>query len=269
MSKASWAVTWIAKTGLLLMLLAACEGTTQPSPVPTQVLIPVTATATPQLVTPLPTPTEPVLLQPAELIPVVSPAATLTIPADAQPMAGMAIDDLARRLETAPEQIEVVRLESATWNSIDLGCGDTAIPPLANLAINGFRLVLGFEGAFYEYHTDRRGAIRLCSGEREPAGKTNALLLERDPVAAELVLLAQGQLARQLDLPTQRIVVKDVKPYTWTDNSLGCPLPGRDYVSITIPGYRLVLEAGDRDYIFHSDSEQLFPCEPGNERLPR
>jgi hypothetical protein len=98
--------------------------------------------------------------------------------------------------------------------------------------------------------------------------QTPADTLESDPIAADLASLAQRRVAAQLDLPTSRIRVIDVTPYTWTDTSLGCPLSGQTYQPVDVIGYRIVLEVGDDTYIFHSDTEQLIACAAEDEVLP-
>lgn len=95
-----------------------------------------------------------------------------------------------------------------------------------------------------------------------------AVTPESDPVAAQLVALVRRRLADELDLPESRIRVVSVTPYTWTDSSLGCPNPDQQYVPVVIEGYRIEASAGERAYVFHTDSERLSPCEAGRERLP-
>jgi hypothetical protein len=89
-----------------------------------------------------------------------------------------------------------------------------------------------------------------------------------DPMALELVMMAQQRLADELDLSTRRIQVEAIEPMTWTDTSLNCPSPDITYDAAEIEGYRLVLSAGEQSYIFHSDFERLVACAPGQERLP-
>ncbi|HEX2907470.1 MAG TPA: hypothetical protein VHO69_11450 [Phototrophicaceae bacterium] len=91
---------------------------------------------------------------------------------------------------------------------------------------------------------------------------------EADPVAAELVRLAQRRLGETLDLPTLRLRVIEVMPVHWLDSSLGCPLPNQTYTTVAIDGYRIVLAAGEQEYIFHSDFDRVLPCDPTNEQLP-
>lgn len=89
-----------------------------------------------------------------------------------------------------------------------------------------------------------------------------------DPVAAQLAALVRRRLAEALDLPEERIRLTSIKPYTWTDSSLGCPAPGRDYVPVVIEGYRIEASAGGQVYVFHTDWERITPCELRQERLP-
>jgi hypothetical protein len=89
-----------------------------------------------------------------------------------------------------------------------------------------------------------------------------------DPVASELAMLAQRRIAEDLNLPVRRVRIVEVTPYVWTDSSLGCPVPGETYTALTVDGYRIVLSAGDNEYIFHTDFDRPLPCDAKNEQLP-
>ena len=93
-------------------------------------------------------------------------------------------------------------------------------------------------------------------------------LLAQDAIAAELVGMAQRDVAEALDLPTRRVRVVDVRPVVWTDTSLNCPLPDQVVTASEIDGYRIVLEAADQEYLFHTDVDRVVPCNPVNEQLP-
>lgn len=256
--------------GILALLLigTGCSGAAAPTQLPTLTLIPATATHTPTPLTP--TPTRPVLPGPGDLV-TASPtpvSETFIIPQEAIMPVERALADLAGRLEIEVNVIDVIRVEAAVWSGADLGCSAaTPISPPAS-EIMGFRVVLSAHGAMYEYHTNRRTSVRLCPANVHAAGRSEALLLETDPVAAQLIALAQRRLAAELDLPEARIRIVSVTPYTWIDSSLGCPDPGQTYRPVMIEGYRIEATAGDRVYIFHTDSERLNPCAPGRERLP-
>jgi hypothetical protein len=106
-----------------------------------------------------------------------------------------------------------------------------------------------------------------------PADPTEAITtqdetLQTDPVAAELVALAQRRVAQDLGLPTRRIRLVEVSAYAWNDTSLGCPLPGEVYTPLIVDGYRIVLTAGEQEYIFHTDFDRVIACDAANEQLP-
>ncbi len=89
-----------------------------------------------------------------------------------------------------------------------------------------------------------------------------------DPIASELVALAQRQLAEQLDLPSRRIHLVEVFPVRWLDTSLGCPQPDVTYPQGPVNGYRIVVSAGDAQFIFHSDFDRVIQCAAEDEVLP-
>ncbi len=90
-----------------------------------------------------------------------------------------------------------------------------------------------------------------------------------DPVAAQLAALVRRRLAEELDLLETRIRVLEITAFTWSDSSLGCPVPGQEYAPVVVEGYRIEAAAGDRTYVFHTDSERITPCAAGRERLPK
>lgn len=93
--------------------------------------------------------------------------------------------------------------------------------------------------------------------------------LASDPVAGELAALAQRRVAQDLNLPSRRVQIIEVTAFVWLDTSLGCPEPDQTYAVGDIDGYRIVLEVGDVQYIFHTDFDRVIPCDPANEKLPQ
>jgi len=89
-----------------------------------------------------------------------------------------------------------------------------------------------------------------------------------DPVAAELVGLAQRRVSESVNLPVRRIQVVEVKSYTWTDTSLGCPNRDSSYPQQEVDGYRIVLSANNQQFIFHTDFDRVVACDKANEKLP-
>jgi hypothetical protein len=107
--------------------------------------------------------------------------------------------------------------------------------------------------------------------ESESTAEVNASLeefLRTDPIAAELVALAQRLVADQLDLPVRRVRVVDVQAITWSDTSLGCPIPDQIYQPAAVDGYRIVLTTGDAFHVYHTDFDRVIPCTADTEQLP-
>lgn len=86
-----------------------------------------------------------------------------------------------------------------------------------------------------------------------------------DPIAAELVLLAQQQVAANLGISTRRVRLVSVEATRWADSSLGCPQPDQGYTQIEVDGYRIELRAAETTYIFHTDFDRVLPCDQENE----
>ncbi|HEY83981.1 MAG TPA: hypothetical protein G4N96_02540 [Chloroflexi bacterium] len=53
-------------------------------------------------------------------------------------------------------------------------------------------------------------------------------------------------------LKAEEVSVVSVESREWRDGSLGCPKPGMMYTQATTSGYLIVLEAGGRQYEFHT-----------------
>jgi hypothetical protein len=249
------------------VLACACSPSTTATPVPTQTLIPPTITDTPTPVTPTAIP--PSLPAPDDVFSLTPTAGMVLIPAIAQPLVAEIIGDLAQNLEIDADAVQLLRFEAATWTTIDFGCGEERLSGVDNIQVEGYRVVLSAQGETYEYHTDSGSAFRQCGQQGVFAGETDPqAFLQVDPVAAELVILAQRRLGQELDLPSSRIRLVDISPVTWTDSSLGCPADGQTYRAVEIDGYRIVMAVANREYIFHTDSERLTPCTADAEVLP-
>ncbi len=89
-----------------------------------------------------------------------------------------------------------------------------------------------------------------------------------DPVAAELVGLAQRRVAEMTNMPVRRVQVVEVSSYKWTDISLGCPNTDATYPLQEVDGYRIVLSVDNHQYIFHTDFDRVVACEAAKEKLP-
>lgn len=96
---------------------------------------------------------------------------------------------------------------------------------------------------------------------------TPALTID-DPIAAELVRLAQQQVASEMGISIRRVRLISVTPVRWEDSSLGCPQPDQVYTQIEVDGYQIELRVSETTYIFHTDFDRVIPCnnpEPGTD----
>jgi hypothetical protein len=239
--------------GLAVIFLASCTPNATPFPVPTNTppganASPV-ATKAPTSIPDMPSPT------PA----VDEPLLPSEIALDASLFTRIR-DDLAQEIGLPASDIRLAQVEAGEWSLEALGCSDVPSEVVSKGTI--VRLLAGQSLYTYRISGDE---MQLCEGRERAHGQ---LLMKVDPVALEMVLLAQQHVAQMLDLSTRRIQLVDVLPYTWPDTSLGCPLPDQIYEAREINGYRVIVVAGEEQYAFHTDSERLVPCEAGREVLP-
>jgi len=87
--------------------------------------------------------------------------------------------DLAQRLDTSPEGVEVVSVEAVTWPDTSLGGareGDAS-----QVLTPGFRIVLAWEGTDYAYHTalteDSQDLLSFA-GEPHPPGAGETMIVQ-------------------------------------------------------------------------------------------
>ncbi|MBN1580367.1 MAG: hypothetical protein JXA89_06665 [Anaerolineae bacterium] len=87
--------------------------------------------------------------------------------------------------------------------------------------------------------------------------------------AADAVAWAQADMAGQLGILQEQIILISVEAVQWRDTSLGCPQPGMMYAQVITPGYRIVLQGGKERYEYHSaqDRVQATLCDPGQKAV--
>jgi len=69
--------------------------------------------------------------------------------------------DLAQRLDTTLDEVDVVRIEKAEWPDTSLGCAEPGLVRRP-VAIPGYRIILEVEGHEYVYHTNQKSGIVYC-----------------------------------------------------------------------------------------------------------
>jgi len=239
-------------------MIVGCTPEGASTPIPTLPISPIPPTNTPLPPTETPTP-EP-RLSPSDLF--------TPTPQDASVrLAGLVQADVQTRL-SENELVEDITIVPMRWEDTPtLGC-DSVIPTSANIRrVDGYWILVTAGEQVYDYHTNQGQLLVLCAIYTTHDMPVDVRQLI-DPLAVELVMLAQRRLATQYDILERRVKPIEITPYTWSDTSLGCPDPRQTYVEQTIEGYRLVMQVGDALYAFHTDSEKIVPCPLGQEILP-
>jgi hypothetical protein len=238
-----------------LFCIAACVPAAQPTTAPTDILVTVPPSATPTAALPTETPDLP------------PPAAEIARAAASNPQATVEANARmqleAMRTPESPEMPSLILSEQRQWTRSELECETGGEDDVRE--IDGYLLYYALRENVYEFHADNGTAVRLCAvyeGD-ELYDERPELFLQIDPVAADLADLAIERVAAELDLPEARIRVVSARPMVWDDASLGCPVEGEFYALQVIEGYRIVVEAAERQYVFHSNFDRLVMCEGG------
>lgn len=254
---------------LLVGMLVACSPIQTPLPIATSTVIPSTATATftPTMPTDVPPPSAtPINLQTtptSRLIPIVETSLVY----DSDFILEM-MQSLAEILGISTNRIQFVSINQAEWDIETLGCSlSDDLSERINLNTNADELVMGFDvvllvgNTLYDYHTEDTSRYVLCDERRTIRDN---ILLAVDPLASETFRVVQDLLGEELDLSSRRVQLVTMQPVTWTDTSLGCPQPDQTYTDREIPGYHLAVTVGNDTYIYHSDSNTVYPCDAEN-----
>jgi hypothetical protein len=75
--------------------------------------------------------------------------------------------------------------------------------------------------------------------------------LSATTVPKDLIATATSDAARRASVSRDAVEVVSAAPVTWPDGALGCPQPGMTYTQALVPGYRIVLRAGGKEFNYH------------------
>ena len=173
---------------------------------------------------------------------------------------------LAQHLKLPAEQVVLQSANKQEWPDGALGCPQPGMA-YPQVLTEGFRLIFTnpAQTASYDVHTAMGPAqMVLCQDGKAadlsvaensaaaapPPGETAPV----DPAATPAVDAAKAALAQEIGVKPEQIAVVSVEPVEWGDSSMGCPQPGRVYLQVITPGYRVVLEAQGQRYEYHTDS---------------
>jgi hypothetical protein len=154
--------------------------------------------------------------------------------------------------------LQLVSREPATWSDSSLGCPMPGAQYTQAL-VNGESL--RFANAFhrYEVHVAGQRAV-LCPSIAQYPKRSS-----RFPVPVRTLDAmresARTDLAARLGLTAAEVTVRDMAPATWANADLGCR-DGTTLAAGPIQGYRIVLGAHEREYVYHTDFRRVMACPP-------
>ncbi len=85
-----------------------------------------------------------------------------------------------------------------------------------------------------------------------------SLPIPADPGLQNLIQLTTQDLANRLSVLPEEISLVEVTTMEWSDSSLGCPQEGMSYLQVITPGYRIVLQAKDQAFEYHTTRGSYF-----------
>ena len=82
-------------------------------------------------------------------------------------------------------------------------------------------------------------------------------------VARAIVEQVRADAAHRAGVALAETHILRVEARDWSDASLGCPQPGRQYAQVVTPGYLVVAWAANRELAYHTDTRHtIVLCEP-------
>jgi hypothetical protein len=74
--------------------------------------------------------------------------------------------------------------------------------------------------------------------------------------------------ATRASIDRAKITVVSAGAVTWSDGSAGCPEPGMMYTQALVPGYRIVLQAGEQVLNYHAGRGGVSKFCPADRVMP-
>ncbi|MGK7296549.1 MAG: hypothetical protein ACNS61_12105 [Candidatus Wenzhouxiangella sp. M2_3B_020] len=117
--------------------------------------------------------------------------------------------------------------------------------------------------------------LLVACGAEEPGGDEESSVpaeiesMNLPPELEVAVREATKELAARVEVGPETIDVEAAEFVQWPSSALGCPEPGMMYTQALVPGYRVLLRAGDDLHHYHgARGEPPFPCPSGRAEKP-
>lgn len=241
---------------VLVIFVSACASQRIDTPVPTQTLIPPTATSTATPIIPTQTPQD--LPEPQDFILTPSLTPVLPIISTTEDFDIAIVEttrlDLADHVGLPPVRLQLVKVHPRSYEEVNCPTGHLPVPSPSS---DGFEVIWILDDETHTYLTWGDDNFVWCEIDRLRGEYLTAI----DPIANELSALAIRRVSQQTDALRDTIELVDIVPIEWRNSSLGCPQDGQVYSDIQIDGYRIIVSEGETSYLFHTDSVQLVSCD--------
>jgi len=153
--------------------------------------------------------------------------------------------DLARHLNIARRDVQIVSTDRATWPN---GCLGLARPGefCTEALVEGWRVTAMANNQTWVYRTAARGAQVRRETNSAPGNSSQLPRGVRDRVLETA--------AREFNLSTRQLRVAEAEPRTW-NGCLGIEEPGMLCTQIAIFGWRVVLTDGSQRWVYHTNQD--------------
>lgn len=78
------------------------------------------------------------------------------------------------------------------------------------------------------------------------------------PNLPKIIELAKDDLAKKLNIDLSKITIKSMEVIQWSDSSLDCPEPGKMYLQVITPGYKVIFSYQGEQYEYHTNQTSFF-----------
>ena len=165
---------------------------------------------------------------------------------------------LSQNLHIKESLLEVGQVRAVQWSDTSLGCPEPGMM-YAQVITPGYEVLLTVDEKHYSVHVGEGRAV-VCD---HSANEEDSLPQHghKSSEKLRLINLARGDLAVHLNIDPALIKLDTIKTKTWSDTSLGCPMPDMVYAQMVTQGYQIELEYNGHRYSYHTDKQKVVLCE--------
>jgi hypothetical protein len=164
-----------------------------------------------------------------------------------------AITTLSQDLMVDINQIQVIEYEHVDWPDSCLGVNTSEVACMM-IVTPGYRVVLAYNGAEYELHTDETGRrVEYASGYPPVSPGYPPSSPGESPNQPQPLPNVIGYLSHLKGISTGDISVVSVEAVQWPDSCLGLAQRGEVCAEVIVPGYQIILQVGNNTYEIHTD----------------